>query len=403
MKFNTVKDYIEWRGDLSFDSVPLNEVDNILFSLLAYLDFSMVGPGIYIGDILEKYEANKESTKKSGYHSKFKKGIEGLLVSMSNSKRYKDVMVADYVSKLDEVNQSQFAAVTFVIGFSAVYVAFRGTDNTFIGYKEDFNMSFSDHVAGHLESIKYLKHIMNKYKGSNLYVGGHSKGGNFAVFSVCGIDDMDRERIIRVYNNDGPGFSKNIVESYGYKQTSEKTLKIMPKDSIVGVLMNADEKSKWVNAKGSTGFIQHDAQNWEVMGDHFVEVESGDQAVFMGETIRAWLNKLSEDERELFVDEVYNIIRTTTDAKKLSDISDGKLMLTLKFIKNMKDLEPEKKEVMLGVVSSFFETASFMRKQGLESKKMEAKGGKKTKEKEVIKLDVKERIKLPIKGQKSKK
>src|SRR3712207_7347017 len=99
MKFNTVKDYIEWRGDLSFDSVPLNEVDNILFSLLAYLDFSMVGPGIYIGDILEKYEANKESTKKSGYHSKFKKGIEGLLVSMSNSKRYKDVMVADYRSE----------------------------------------------------------------------------------------------------------------------------------------------------------------------------------------------------------------------------------------------------------------------------------------------------------------
>src|SRR3712207_4325930 len=156
MKFNTVKDYIEWRGDLSFESVPLNEVDNILFSLLAYLDFSMVGPGMFIGDILEEYESNKEGLKKSNYHSKFIKGIEELLTSMAGCRRYKDVMVADYVDKLDEVNQSQFAAVTFVLDLRAVYVAFRGTDNTFVGYKEDFNMSFSDHVAGHLESINYL-------------------------------------------------------------------------------------------------------------------------------------------------------------------------------------------------------------------------------------------------------
>lgn len=366
---NTVKDYLDWRGDLSFSQDPLNEVDSAIFSLLAYLDFGMISGNIKIHDLATKYKKYAAKSKNSYYHTKFIKGIEAILEKMAATDRFKDVLVSDYIDRIDEKSQTQFSAMCFILGGTGIYVAFRGTDNSFIGFKEDFNMSYSQHVQGQLESVKYLDYIMDKYRGSSIYVGGHSKGGNFAVYSACEIGEDKKERIIGIYNNDGPGFSKDFVKTKSYKDTSTKVTKIIPKDSIVGILMDNEEETKRVNATGSTGFIQHDIQNWEVMGREFVEAECGDQAQFLDDTIRCWLANLEDKDKALFVDEMYRIISMTTDAKKLSDISESKLRLTMNFIKNMKELDPEKREIMSGVVYRLFESASRVRREKALKKK----------------------------------
>ena len=374
---NTIKNYLNWRGDLTFDQDPLNEVDNAIFSLLAYLDFSVVSGSAKIKDLVNMYSRYMDKTKSSYYHSKFIKGIEDILEKMSTTNRFKDVWVSDYCDMLDEKNQTQFSAMCFILGHTGIFVAFRGTDNSFVGFKEDFNMSYSQHVQGQLEAVKYLDYLMDKYNGSDVYVGGHSKGGNFAVYSVCGLKEDKRDRVIRIFNNDGPGFSKAFVETKAYKDTSVKVKKIIPKDSIVGILMDNEEETKRVNALGSTGFIQHDAQNWEVMGNEFVEEECGEQAQFLDDTIRCWLSTLNDMEKALFVNEMYNIILMTTDAKKLSDISESKLRLTMNFIRNMKGLDPEKREIMYGVVYRLFESASRVKREKDLHKKL-----KKAKQKE---------------------
>lgn len=354
-------DYLRWRGDLIFDVDELNEVDSLILSQLAYLDFSCVDDKANLLENCGKYFSS--SLKKTIKVSDFIEKIGDLLKEMSGTERFKNIVISDYVDRYDIKNQSQFSATTFILDEESVFVAFRGTDDSLIGFKEDFNMSFSQVVPGQEEAVRYLESIIEKYPKKKIIVGGHSKGGNFAVYSVLGLDKKKRSRVVRIYNFDGPGFCSELTESEEYAETSKLVKKFMPKDSIVGILMYHNEDSIVVDARGSTGFIQHDGFNWKVSGNKFVESEEfSNNTIFLDKAAKKWMTTYSNEEKSNFIDEMYEIIKTATKVERIGQINENTLLLSIKLLKSISGLDKEKKAMMQSIILSFIENSSEHRK-----------------------------------------
>ncbi|MBC2576714.1 Mbeg1-like protein [Peptostreptococcus canis] len=366
---DNIMDYLNWRGDLTFEQDEINEVDNLIFCELSYLNINTSG-GSTLEEVANRYFQNDTLNEKERKSTSLITRIEGLLRKASNTNRFRKVVVSDFISKFDEIKEVQFCAMCFKFKDDSIYIAFRGTDDTLVGFKEDFNMSFSTSIYGQEYSAKYLRSIMKKYKKEKIFVGGHSKGGNFAVYSVMGLDDKNINRVEIVYNNDGPGFSSEVVISSKYKKTVKKVKKIMPKSSVVGILMKDNENRKLINAIGSTGFIQHDGFNWEVKGNKFVEEKRlTKDIVFIDKTLKHWLENTSDEEKAAFVDEFYELIIKTTKAKRISEISNKRLKVAIKILMEMSDLEPEKRELMLKMISQFVKSGSQIIKSQERKKK----------------------------------
>lgn len=366
---NNIFDYIDWRGDLTFEQSEFNEVDNVIFSQISYLNLGVVKGKVSIEELGKRYEKNIKEGQYSNV-TNFIKRIEKMFLRLHKSKRFKDVLVSDFINKFDEVNESQFSAMTFTIDKDMIYVAFRGTDDTIIGYKENLNMSFSAPVPGQIDSVHYLKNILNKYD-NNIMVGGHSKGGNFAVFAVSGLNQEERNRVAIVYNNDGPGFTEKILNSYGYKDTVKKVKKYLPKDSFVGILMDDEEKYIVVNASGASGILQHNGLNWEVKGKEFVKRESiSEKSKFVDKTVKYWLEGLDKEQREEFVDELYSIIKKSTNSNKLNEISENRLSSSYNFIRKMANLDNNKRDMMQETVMKLIYSGSEVKKKENERRKV---------------------------------
>ena len=231
-----ILDYLDWRGDILFSERGLNEVDNLIFATLAYTNMeNLVKENTTIEELYQSYIA-------AGYDQShmiinpFK-----LLEKAAHSQRYKDVSVRYYVNNIDTEKHLQFSAVTFLFE-NTVYVAFRGTDNTLTGWREDFNMSYLPNTPGQYEAMEYLNMAAEKFSGE-LIVGGHSKGGNFAAYAAAFCNAPVKKRIAKVYSNDGPGFNSNIVNSDGYKSIIPKIEHIITDSSVVGILLSHKLKS----------------------------------------------------------------------------------------------------------------------------------------------------------------
>lgn len=370
---NNIIDYIDWRGDLTFKQSGFNEVDNMIFSQISYLNLGVIKGEMSIEELGQRYEKeikNRNITQ-SSYITSLITRIEKMFMKAYKSNRFKDVLISDFVNKFDEINESQFSAMTFIIDEDTIYVAFRGTDDTIVGFKENLNMSFSAPVPGQIDSVSYLRGILNKYDKKNIIVGGHSKGGNFAVFAVSGLTQEERDRISIVYNNDGPGFTEKILNSYGYKDTVKKVKKYLPKDSFVGILMDDEEEYIVVNASGASGILQHDGLNWEVRGSEFVKRKSiTEKSQFVDKTVKYWLEGLNKEQREAFVDELYRIVKKSTNANCLNDISENRLSATYNFIRKMTNMDNEKKDMMQDTVMRLIHSGSEVKKEKKERKKV---------------------------------
>ena len=204
-----ILDYLTWRGDLRFHERPFNEVDNLIFSELAYADWGGIVPED--GTRVPLAEACQHYVNDGRDQSYLANDPRPLAEALLQSERFRDVEMSRYVSKTDTEQQLQFAAVTFHLEDGSLYVAFRGTDNSIVGWREDFNMSFLSHTPGQAEAAAYLDRAAAENDGPIL-VGGHSKGGNFAVYAAAFCESTPPERIRRVYSNDGPGFNRAVAD-----------------------------------------------------------------------------------------------------------------------------------------------------------------------------------------------
>ena len=329
-----ILDYLDWRGDLTFDQAPFNEVDNLLLSQLVYVDLAGIVPGPESKEKIRVAEASRiffatHDEQKILEKISMTKTAMYVLKKMAESERYKDALLGGYVNDISIEEQSQFAVLCVYLGDRSLFVAFSGTDDTIVGWRENFNMGYLDATPGQRKAVDYLNRMVGIGQWK-VRVGGHSKGGNLAVYAAVHCRPIIKRKIISVYSNDGPGFSKEMVESEAYQEIIPKIRTIIPESSIVGLLLEHEEEVQVVKST-NVGVGQHDAMSWEVLGTHFVYTDKvAEQSVFIDETMKTWLLELDATQREIIVDAIFEMlddlnIRTVDDFThlKFADLQEA--------------------------------------------------------------------------------
>ena len=286
-------DYLEWRGELPMNQCPFNEVDNLILCQLAYAKFDGILPDKFNHSMELKQAAEMYDKMKSEdavlFDNKDGECFYRLLIS---SERFSSMKICGYVNHVDADEQKQFSAMTFGLNDGTYYVAYRGTDNTLVGWKEDLNMSFMSPIPAQEEAVRYLERAAKELPGRPKFrVGGHSKGGNLAVYASQFCSDRTRRYILDVYNNDGPGFRKE------FKSLAERIHTFVPQSSIVGMLLEYEEPYTVIHSSSISGILQHNPFTWEVLGPRFVYEEDTDKFSqyidrtlkdFMGQSFFSW-------------------------------------------------------------------------------------------------------------------
>jgi len=275
---------------------------------------------------------------------------------MGESERFGKLLATKYINKIDQEQEKQFAAITVLMPDNTIFVSYRGTDNTIVGWKEDLNMSFKSHIASQISAKKYLEIIAQEYPDKKIRIGGHSKGGNVAVYAATFVNKEIKDRIINVYNNDGPGFCDDVIETPEYKEMIEKVHTYIPQSSVIGRLMNHREKYTVVKSV-QKGIMQHDLYSWEVLGKEFVtleEVTNGSE--FVDKTIKEWLENVEPTKREQVIDVVFDILNTT-DAQTMKEIKSNWFTSARTMMASYKNIDNETKEMIWQTLNELFKVA----------------------------------------------
>lgn len=354
-----ILDYLDWRGDLTFAQSPFNEVDNLLLSQLVYVDLAGIVPGPESKEKIRVAEASRiffatHDEQKILEKVSMTKTAMYVLKKMAESERYKDALLGGYVNDISEEEQSQFAVLCVYLGDKSLFVAFSGTDDTIVGWRENFNMSYLGATPGQKKAVDYLNQMVGIGQW-RVRIGGHSKGGNLAVYAAVHCKALIKRKIISIYSNDGPGFSREMVDSPAYQEMIPKIQTIIPESSIVGLLLEHEEEVQVVKST-NVGVGQHDAMSWEVLGTHFIYTDKvAEQSIFIDETMKTWLMDLDKAQREEIVSAVFAMldelnIRTVDDFThlKLSDLQEANRI--------RKNLPPETQELMAHAIKLLFKT-----------------------------------------------
>ena len=338
-----VFEYLDWRGDVPFSVDPFNSVDNLIFSWIAYTDFEGIlseGEGVFIEDAAKKYfELHTEEEVMA--RNTFFKTAAFVLRRAASVERFKNVLLENYVNVIDADRDEQCSAVTFRFPDGMRYAAFRGTDNTLVGWREDFNLTFMEETAGQRRAVEYV----NKYlKGTDeLILGGHSKGGNLAVYAGAFCDKNIQDRIKTVYSNDGPGFRQEVLDKQGYKDILPRIVSIIPEDSIVGMLLSNEYNNRIIKSSAKL-VAQHDPMTWLVYGRDFVCADKISQnSRFIDKTMVKWLSTMSDEDRRSFTDSLFSSL-DSTGVTTLGEISEGGVKIISEAIKSFKSMDPEKQK-----------------------------------------------------------
>ncbi len=365
---NNIIDYLDWRGDLSFEADPLNEVDSLILSTLTYIEYDGLVPFEEIGDKVILSEIAQLAYNAIDFSSPrckdpFFEHIPDLLLKAASSPRFGSLRLSYYINRLNVDDTEQFSAIVFTIHEKLHYIAFRGTDDNLIGWKEDFMMSFLDEVQAQRDAVEYTRFVLQNLEG-DIYLGGHSKGGNLAVYVAAKVEEA-QHRIIGVYNNDGPGFQEKFMESEGYHRIVPRIHTFLPRSSVVGMLMEHLEDYVVVNSN-QKGIMQHSAMTWEVLGNHFVYLPGVNKSsVFLNQALRQWLSEITLEERATFVEELFVIINAA-GLNTISSITAEKRLAVNAMIKAYKSMSPETKQFMKKLIYKFIEEGQKVLKQSIE-------------------------------------
>lgn len=337
-----ILDYLSWRGDLSLDVSPFNNADNVVLSQLVYIDFDEVyTKPITLGKAAQLLLKGKSTIVPRGLMDA--KKMTELLKKTATSTRFRDMLLLSPMNLIDEQTQKQFFAVSFVLGNGTIYVAFRGTDQTITGWEEDFNMAFICPVPSQTDAVDYVNRIASE-RCENLILGGHSKGGNLAMYAAAFCDC--RDRIKQVYNNDGPGFPEKLSRTAELTTITPKILSIIPQGSVFGMLFVHNEEHVIVKST-NRGLSQHDAFSWEITATGIFELNSRNfESRLVDQTLTEWISSLDKDERRRFVKILFEIL-SSTGAKTIYELPSG----TLKILKSFNNLERSEKRVLMKALS----------------------------------------------------
>ncbi len=329
----TLYDYLDWRGDISFEAVGIGEIDNLIFAQISYVDFRKMVPAspsarpVPLLTAARRYlNAHKEAGDAANLGVIMPPDIIKIMIKAAKSPRFSATQLVGYVNKVSDNEQKQFSAVTFLIGEDTCFISFRGTDDTIVGWKESFNMSVMSPIPAQEEAVLYVESIAAAFPERRIYLGGHSKGGNLAVWSAVKCSPDTNARIETVYSNDGPGFDTEFISSEEYARTRERIHTLVPQSSIIGMLLEHEENYEVVQSNYS-GLFQHNCFSWEVMGGRLIHLDTvTEESRRIDSTLKEWLSEMSVEERKEILDSIYEIL-SSTHAKTLTDLSADKLSL----------------------------------------------------------------------------
>ena len=348
-------DYLKWRNDVSLRAAPFNEIDNVLLSYLAYADFGELlhepKRHVSIETCLKRFcEKHDLAEVRDSKH--FIERAPLLLEEMVRGARFRGTKVAHFREVFDKEKVQQFAALVFLLPDGTKYVSFRGTDSSITGWKEDFLMSITAETEGAKEAVSYLNDVAASVDG-DFILGGHSKGGNFAMYAAAFAEDAVKERILKVYNNDGPGFREEIVRSAAYRELLPKITNIVPQTSIIGRLLS-NEAAHTVVKSTAAGIFQHDVTTWEVTKDKFVRAEPDAFSDFVEKSLGTWLETMDDEARKSLVETVFSMIEMT-EAETFAEFGENLFKNTGLIIKGLGRLPKEKRSELTAALGGLAE------------------------------------------------
>lgn len=341
-----IMDYISWRGDLSFEQSQFNEVDNLILACFSYVNLDGISAvtkqkGIGLKKLTKEF-MKLHTMKELEADKSFIRLAPFMMMEMAKSVRFGKCVVRNYVNDIVTEAEQQFAAMEIVLEDGTSYVSFRGTDDTIIGWKEDFNLS-TGVVPAQKRAIEYLQKISEHTDGM-LRVGGHSKGGNLAIYGsvMC---KSAHEKILEIYSNDGPGFSREFQELPEMKEMMPKIIRIIPEYSIIGTLLE-HEKEPVIVASSSKGLLQHDGFSWEVQGPALVRRDSLNKtALRFIEILHKWIDGMDMEQKRLLIEDLFATLQAS-GYENLSEVQSGGLKSLAAMVKRVEKFAPESRGMM---------------------------------------------------------
>lgn len=314
-------------GDISFRDKPFDEVDGLILSNILYCDFQtglkrLANPESIPLDLFLKNLISNSSLKKTSQGLFLGTKPIRLAKKIHNTTRYKDIVISDFEEINNEEKNIQFAAICYHIVDNLIYLCYRGTDDSLIGWMENLNLFLEEKMPSQICANDYLNRMMEKYPKATFILGGHSKGGNICVYAATYCKETYKKRIQKIYSYDGTGFYPHTFDYDKFKELEEKTLLVAPFDCIVGNLLEQPIKNRIVVSCNKTGLFCHDIHTWKTDGVNLLKAEKQEFSNRSLITIHE-LNQMVYDQsyakRKDFVIDFNNAVRSCS-AKTLNDL-----------------------------------------------------------------------------------
>ena len=316
--------YIDEFGGFTFVEKPFCEVDGLILSHLSYYVYDNIVSGLEENKPAVAFRDMERLMDEKNFISvkwELEKNKQ-LFAKIVEKRRYRNTKAAFYVCEMNRDETIQFSAITFLLGNGDVFLSFRGTDDAMIGWKEDLYMAYHTPVGAQVRSVAYANQVaklLAKKKNLRFIFGGHSKGGNLAVFAAMNCDEEIRRRISKIYNMDGPGFCPDFLEQYDYNGIKDKILKIVPDESFVGMLLETKQDYTLIKST-AIGMAQHITLTWCVEGDQFLRAQSCvPQRKALYDRINQWIFAMEKEQVAAFIESLFQLVELT-EMNALSDI-----------------------------------------------------------------------------------
>ena len=348
-KNGTVMDYLRWRGDLTFAQNGFNEVDNLVLCIISYLNFRRFddlrttdpAKAAALPDVAARLTEEDEQLGLSELD------YIPLMRLAAETARFREVRMFGFTHEWDEAKEMQFDAVSYLLPDDTLLVSFMGTDTSLVGWKEDFNMSFLSAVPAQERATAYTVEMAAACPDRKLRIAGHSKGGNLAAWAAIHIPaDLQKQRLLAAYNNDGPGFSHDMVETEAYRRVADKLHTYIPESSIVGVLLEHAEDYAVIDSSNRS-IMQHEPMSWNVEGPRFVHLGQRSQmGKLSDDVLRQWIGSMTPQEREQFSDALFDVLSLSGKARTLDDLRAGGLAGGAALLKQYSGADEQDKKII---------------------------------------------------------
>ena len=334
----------DYLTDVQYDSfydIPLNELDILALTELTYLSFDNLldQPVNRLSDVATRVP--RESTMLTN-----KERLQ-LLDKLAQHKRFKNSKLSNFVNEVDTELQKQFAAMTYRLNIDTYLIVFRGTDDSIIGWKEDFHMTYMKEIPAQKDALEYLEDFFTQHPKQKVMLTGHSKGGNLAIYAASQIQPELQEKISAIYTYDAPGLQAHLTETTGYQDVIPKIRRYVPQESVIGMMLEVPDTPIVVKSTALGGIAQHSTFSWLTEGHHFVQLEAiSSESLQSKDTLKEWVDSVPDEELELYFDLFFGTI-LESGISSINELSSKNAIDHVRqLVSQAQTLEPEQVEIL---------------------------------------------------------